>query len=115
VNEHQVTLAMLAEIAAVGSRVASITTRRLMSLTGINGHSTVRKKRGRARKKTEQLNDRRRLGKTAVTPVFGLFGFIRRNPGAAPRARFVCLPESVERTGHVVIGAAVRRVVMVTI
>ena len=34
---------MLAEIAAVGTRVASITTRRLMSLTGINGHSTVRR------------------------------------------------------------------------
>jgi DNA-binding CsgD family transcriptional regulator len=43
VNEHQVYSAMLAEIASVGTRVASITTRRLMSLTGINAHSTVRR------------------------------------------------------------------------
>lgn len=41
--EHQVYSAMLAEIAAVGTRVAAITTRRLMSLTGINGYSTVRR------------------------------------------------------------------------
>jgi DNA-binding CsgD family transcriptional regulator len=34
---------MLAEIATVDTRVASITTRRLMSLTGINGYSTVRR------------------------------------------------------------------------
>jgi DNA-binding CsgD family transcriptional regulator len=43
VNEHQVYSAMLAEIASVGTRVASITTRRLMSLTGISGYSTVRR------------------------------------------------------------------------
>jgi DNA-binding CsgD family transcriptional regulator len=43
VIEHQVYAAMRAEIAAVGTRVASITTRRLMSLTGINGYSTVRR------------------------------------------------------------------------
>ena len=43
VIEHQVYSAMLSEIAAVGTRVASITTRRLMSLTGINGYSTVRR------------------------------------------------------------------------
>ena len=42
VNEHQVYAAMLAEIGNVGTRVA-LTTRRLMSLTGINGHSTVRR------------------------------------------------------------------------
>jgi len=41
--EHQLYSAMLSEIAAVGTRVASITTRRLMSLTGINGYSTVRR------------------------------------------------------------------------
>jgi DNA-binding CsgD family transcriptional regulator len=43
VIEHQVYSAMLAEIATVGTRVVSITTRRLMSLTGINGYSTVRR------------------------------------------------------------------------
>src|SRR5207253_9861001 len=43
VVEHQLYSAMLAEIATVGTRVASITTRRLMSLTGINGYSTVRR------------------------------------------------------------------------
>jgi DNA-binding CsgD family transcriptional regulator len=43
VIEHQVYSAMLSEIAAVGTRVASITNRRLMSLTGINGYSTVRR------------------------------------------------------------------------
>jgi DNA-binding CsgD family transcriptional regulator len=43
VTEHQLYSAMLAEIATVGTRVASITTRRLMSLTGINGYSTVRR------------------------------------------------------------------------
>ena len=43
VVEHQLYSAMLAEIATIGTRVASITTRRLMSLTGINGYSTVRR------------------------------------------------------------------------
>src|SRR5882672_5628452 len=43
VIEQQLYSAMLAEIAAVGTRVASITTRRLMRLTGINGYSTVRR------------------------------------------------------------------------
>jgi DNA-binding CsgD family transcriptional regulator len=43
VTEHQLYSAMLAEIATVGTRVASLTTRRLMSLTGINGYSTVRR------------------------------------------------------------------------
>src|SRR5258708_38870887 len=43
VNEPQAYAAMLAEIAAVGTRVASITTPRLMSLTGINAHSTGRR------------------------------------------------------------------------
>ena len=41
--EHQLYSAMLAEIATVGTRVASFTTRRLMSLTGINGYSSVRR------------------------------------------------------------------------
>jgi DNA-binding CsgD family transcriptional regulator len=41
--EQQIYAAMLAEIAAVGTRVASFTTRRLMSLTGISGYSTVRR------------------------------------------------------------------------
>lgn len=43
VVEQQLYSAMLSEIAAVGTRVVSITTRRLMSVTGINGHSTVRR------------------------------------------------------------------------
>jgi DNA-binding CsgD family transcriptional regulator len=42
-TEQQVYAAMLAEIGAVGTRVASFTTRRLMSLTGIAGYSTVRR------------------------------------------------------------------------
>jgi len=41
--EQQVYAVMIAEIAAVGTRVASFTTRRLMSLTGISGYSTVRR------------------------------------------------------------------------
>ena len=41
--EHQLYSTMLAEIATVGTRVASFTTRRLMSLTGINGYSSVRR------------------------------------------------------------------------
>jgi DNA-binding CsgD family transcriptional regulator len=43
VVEHQLYSAMLAEIATIGTRVAAINTRRLMSLTGIIGHSTVRR------------------------------------------------------------------------
>jgi DNA-binding CsgD family transcriptional regulator len=43
VVEHQLYSAMLAEIATVHTRVAAITTRRLMSLTGINGYSSVRR------------------------------------------------------------------------
>ena len=42
-SEQQIYAAMLAEIAAVGTRVASFTTRRLMSLTGIASYSTVRR------------------------------------------------------------------------
>ena len=42
-SEQQIYAAMLAEIAAVGTRVASFTTRRLMGLTGITGYSTVRR------------------------------------------------------------------------
>jgi DNA-binding CsgD family transcriptional regulator len=41
--EHRLYSAMLAEISTVGTRVASFTTRRLMSLTGINGYSSVRR------------------------------------------------------------------------
>jgi DNA-binding CsgD family transcriptional regulator len=41
--EHQLYSAMLAEITTVGTRVASFTTRRLMTLTGINGYSSVRR------------------------------------------------------------------------
>lgn len=43
VVEHQLYSAMLAEIATIGTRVASMNTRRLMSLTGINNYSTVRR------------------------------------------------------------------------
>jgi DNA-binding CsgD family transcriptional regulator len=43
VIEHQLYSAMLAEIATLQTRVAAITTRRLMSLTGINGYSSVRR------------------------------------------------------------------------
>ena len=43
VVEHRLYCAMLAEILSVGTRVASFTTRHLMSLTGINGYSTVRR------------------------------------------------------------------------
>jgi DNA-binding CsgD family transcriptional regulator len=42
-TEQQIYAAMLAEIAAVGTRVASFTVRRLMALTGISGYSTVRR------------------------------------------------------------------------
>jgi len=41
--EQQLYAAMLAEIASVGTRVAAFTTRRLMSLSGIQGYSTVRR------------------------------------------------------------------------
>jgi DNA-binding CsgD family transcriptional regulator len=43
VIEQQLYAAMLSEIVAVGTRVASLTTRRLMDLTGIHGYSTVRR------------------------------------------------------------------------
>lgn len=43
VAEHQLYSAMLAEISTVGTRVATFTTRRLMTLTGIAGYSTVRR------------------------------------------------------------------------
>src|SRR6266511_4398555 len=42
-SEQQLYSAMLAESAAVGTRVASFTTRRLMELSGIRGYSTVRR------------------------------------------------------------------------
>ena len=43
VIEHQLYSAMLTEISTVGTRVASFTTRRLMTLAGIAGYSTVRR------------------------------------------------------------------------
>jgi len=43
VIEHQLYSTMLAEISTVGTRVATFTTRRLMTLTGIAGYSTVRR------------------------------------------------------------------------
>jgi DNA-binding CsgD family transcriptional regulator len=43
VIEQQLYAAMLSETVSVGTRVASLTTRRLMDLTGINGYSTVRR------------------------------------------------------------------------
>ena len=43
VVEHQLYSTMLAEISSVGTRVASFTTRRLMTLSGITGYSTVRR------------------------------------------------------------------------
>ena len=42
-GEQQVYAAMLSETAAIGTRVASFTTRRLMGLSGIAGYSTVRR------------------------------------------------------------------------
>lgn len=42
-TEQQLYASMLAEIAAVGTRVAAFTTRRLMKLSGIGGYSTVRR------------------------------------------------------------------------
>ena len=41
--EQQIYAAMLRETAGVGTRAASFTTRRLMSLTGIAGYSTARR------------------------------------------------------------------------
>jgi DNA-binding CsgD family transcriptional regulator len=43
VIEHQLYSTMLSEISTVGTRVATFTTRRLMTLTGIAGYSTVRR------------------------------------------------------------------------
>jgi len=42
-TEHQLYAAMLAEISMVGTRIASFSTRRLMSLTGVNAYSSVRR------------------------------------------------------------------------
>lgn len=43
VVEHRLYAAMLAEMLAVGTRVGSFSTQRLMKLTGINGYSTIRR------------------------------------------------------------------------
>ena len=43
VAEHQIYSAMLDEISRVGTRVASFSSRQLMTLTGISGYSTVRR------------------------------------------------------------------------
>ena len=43
VVEHRLYSAMLTEMLAVGTRVGSFSTRRLMVLTGINGYSTIRR------------------------------------------------------------------------
>jgi DNA-binding CsgD family transcriptional regulator len=43
VAEHRLYSAMLTEMVAVGTRVGSFSTRRLMMLTGINGYSTIRR------------------------------------------------------------------------
>jgi len=43
VAEHRLYSAMLTEMIAVGTRVGSFSTRRLMMLSGINGYSTIRR------------------------------------------------------------------------
>ena len=43
VIEHRLYSAMLAEMLAAGTRVGSFSTRRLMTLTGITGYSTIRR------------------------------------------------------------------------
>ncbi|HEY3027632.1 MAG TPA: LuxR C-terminal-related transcriptional regulator [Pyrinomonadaceae bacterium] len=43
VIEHRLYSAMLAEMLAAGTRVGSFSTRRLMTLTGISGYSTIRR------------------------------------------------------------------------
>src|SRR5437867_2423607 len=40
---HELYSAMLAEISTVGTRIAAFSTRRLMSLTGVNAYSSVRR------------------------------------------------------------------------
>ncbi len=42
-NEHRIYSAMLSEISAASTRVGSFSARQLMSLTGINGYSTLRR------------------------------------------------------------------------
>jgi DNA-binding CsgD family transcriptional regulator len=113
VVEHQVYSAMLAEIAAIGTRIAAISTRRLMSLTGIHGHSTVR--RGVAGLVNKLSIERQRVAVHNGTQQPLLVYLVFTPEEILDRRRAVGLPaypKGLEiEPGTIALGRAVKRVV----
>jgi DNA-binding CsgD family transcriptional regulator len=110
--EQQVYAAMLSEIAAEGTRVAAINTRRLMSLTGINGHSTVR--RGVAGLVNKLSIERQRVaGRNGHQPMLVYLVFTPEEVLSRRRAAGVpAYPKGLENEhASPALGRAIRRVV----
>ena len=121
VAEHRLYSAMLSEIAAVGTRVGAFSTRRLMTLTGINGYSTIRRglmgllaKLSIERQKVAGDNSHTRghtRGNTRLDTVYLIFSpeeilERRRNAGLA------AYPKELQgHEGSVPFGRAIQRVV----
>jgi DNA-binding CsgD family transcriptional regulator len=110
--EHRLYSAMLTEISLVGTRVASFSTRRLMSLSGVNGYSSVR--RGLAGLINKLSIDRQKVagdnGGRRPDTVYLVF-----TPAEiVARRRAMGLPayaSEVEEQGGASLGRALRRVV----
>jgi DNA-binding CsgD family transcriptional regulator len=117
VAEHRLYSAMLSEIAAVGTRVGAFSTRRLMTLTGINGYSTIRRgllgllgKLSIERQKVAGDNGHMR-GNTRLDTVYLIFSpeeilERRRNAGLPAYPK-----ELQAHEGSVPFGRAIQRVV----
>ena len=115
VVEHRLYSAMLAEMLAVGTRVGSFSTRRLMKLTGINGYSTIR--RGLLGLLNKLSIERQKVAGDNGTPRLATVYLIFSPEEILARRRSAGLPgyphEVQDHEGSVPFGRAIQRVVEV--
>ena len=115
VVEHRLYSAMLGEMLAVGTRVGSFSTRRLMKLTGINGYSTIR--RGMLGLLNKLSIERQKVAGDNGTPHLATVYLIFSAEEILARRRSAGLPayphEVQDHEGSVPFGRAIQRVVEV--
>ncbi|MEO8436633.1 MAG: helix-turn-helix transcriptional regulator [Pyrinomonadaceae bacterium] len=115
VVEHRLYSAMLAEMLAVGTRVGSFSTRRLMKLTGINGYSTIR--RGLLGLLNKLSIERQKVAGDNGTPHLATVYLIFSPEEIMARRRSAGLPayphEVRDNEGSIPFGRAIQRVVEV--
>jgi DNA-binding CsgD family transcriptional regulator len=113
VVEHRLYSAMLAEMLAVGTRVGSFSTRRLMKLTGINGYSTIR--RGLLGLLNKLSIERQKVAGDNGTHRLDTVYLIFSPEEILARRRSAGLPaypnEVLEHEGSIAFGRAIQRVV----